>query len=113
MIKFVIHEVKTPWGHVWHILTNDGYGLCNLEFDEDNDDELFIYGLSVYESARHNGIGTALINQCERMARKGEFDRIALDVDKTDNKLIDWYTRLGYTKVSEDEYNFKMVKTLN
>lgn len=112
MIKFVIHHVKTPWGYVYHILTNDGHGLCNLEFDEDNDNEYFLYGLSVYESSRHQGIGTALINQCERMTRKDGFDIISLEVDKTDNKLFDWYTRLGYKKVSEDEYNFKMSKNL-
>lgn len=112
MIKFVIHDVRTPWGQVWHILTNDGYGLCNLEYDEDNDDELTIYGLSVYKSARHQGYATAMINQCERMARKEGFDKISLEVDKTDKNLQAWYKRLGYIRVSEDEYNFKMTKTL-
>ena len=112
MIKFVIHSVKTPWGNVWHILTNDGYGLCNLEYDEDNDDELFIYGLSVYEIARNKGYGTALINQCERMAKKACYDKVALEVDKTNTKLYNWYVKLGYEKVSEDEYNFKLIKNL-
>lgn len=112
MIKFVIHSVKTPWGHVWHILTNDGYGLCNLEYDEDNDNELFIYGLSVYESARNKGYGTSLVNQCERMARKDGYSHVVLEVDKTNKKLFDWYKKLGYVKISEDEYNFKMTKKL-
>ena len=112
MIKFVIHSVETPWGHVWHILTNDGYGVCNLEYDEDNDDELFIYGLSVYESARRKGYGTSLINQCERMARKEGYNKISLEVDKTNKNFQRWYERLGYSKISEDEYNFKMTKTL-
>lgn len=113
MIKFVIHEVDTRWGKVWHILTNDGHGLCNLELDNDNIDEIFIYGLSVYKSSRHQGYATALINQCERMARKDGFEHISLEVDKNDKALFNWYKRLGYVKVSEDdEYNFKMTKKL-
>ena len=64
------------------------------------------------------------IKEAEDLAKKGFIAAIGikpnyeekgfgyLEVDKTNKDLQYWYKRLGYSKVSEDEYNFKMTKTL-
>jgi GNAT superfamily N-acetyltransferase len=67
------------------------------------------YRLTVVESARSKGIGTALIQFIEQMARKRGFTKMGLGVAHTNLRAQALYERLGYETVVQeycDRYHF-------
>ena len=57
---------------------------------------LSVYGVSVDEHARHQGIGRALMGQCETIARQQEFSLIHLRVIVSNRPALAFYQHLGY-----------------
>ena len=104
MIDFIIHSNDVPWGHVWHIITTDGKGHIELQYDMCKNSDMFICSLSVTPDKRKQGIGTELLHIAENIAienNKYEF-RLTIDKPKKD-WLYDFYIKQGYKVYSEDE----------
>ena len=58
--------------------------------------ELYIDGIAVSASARGRGIGTALLQEAETIARENGFDKVRLDVIDSNLGAQRLYQRLGY-----------------
>jgi ribosomal protein S18 acetylase RimI-like enzyme len=52
--------------------------------------------LAVTESARHSGVGRALMQAGEAWARERGFTVLSLDVWSTNERALEFYRRLGY-----------------
>ena len=109
-MEFVIHKNKISWGTVWHIITNDGMGHVAAQIDNDNPNTLFIWGLSVYESARRKGLATTMLHEIETLAIDNDVERIRLNVNKPKSWVYDFYIRRGYELLDEDEDDYYLVK---
>ncbi len=66
--------------------------------------ETMLYFISVAEFAQGEGIGKALMADLEEQT---PYKRIALKVEKVNGHAIAFYTRLGYTTESTNEYGGK------
>ena len=111
MIDFIIHSNDVPWGHVWHIITNDGKGHIELQYDKDKPNSVFICSLSVTSDKRKQGIGTELLHIAENIAiENGKyFFKLTIDKPKKD-WLYDFYINNGYEVHDEDENEIYLVK---
>ena len=67
-------------------------------------DYIYLDDLSVTESYRSHGIGSALIHEAEAYAREIDIQHILFHVEKSNTKAFQLYERLGY-KVYQDDGN--------
>ena len=111
-MKFVIHENKTFWGVVWHIITSDGNGHLEVSIDNDEDKTMYLCGLSVMPKYRNKGIGKALINIAELIAKDKKISNIKLEYEKIYESLHDYYSKLGYKKINSDNNYIYMGKKI-
>ena len=93
--NFIIHKNETPFGYVWHIVYKPGIGLVSAEYDK-LEDTFYVYGLVVLEEERKKGVGSALLEQAEEIARENNFTIIRLDVDMNHDVLLPYYKKRGY-----------------
>lgn len=100
------------WGENIHLISDGGYGLCELEFKDDTSWG-FISGLVVHPSIQNQGIATALIKKAEILTKEEGFTLTVLYVEKERKWLIDWYKRLGYEVYGGDDELYYMRKYLN
>ena len=77
--------------------------------DEQEADYIYFDDLSVTESYRNLGIGSALIHEAEGYAKEIGIQHILFHVEKTNTKAFQLYERLGY-KVYRDDGNRYMMK---
>jgi len=110
--NFIIHSNLTNWGHVWHIVTNDGKGMITIEYDNDEPDLMFFYGLSVCNDVRNQGIGKALLSAAEKLGLENGKHRFKLHIEKPKSWLYDFYIKQGYSYADEDEDEIFLVKSI-
>ncbi len=59
-----------------------------------------IYSLAMVPQAQGTGLGTKLLNfALERAAERG-FERVSLEADSADSRLIGWYRSFGFQKIA-------------
>lgn len=76
-------------------------GQIAVEIDENNNAWLFF--LSVDPDERGNGIGTQLIDKAETFVEKSGVESIYLRPQKEfEKRLVPWYESLGYEKLERD-----------
>ncbi|UCD08659.1 MAG: GNAT family N-acetyltransferase, partial [Dehalococcoidales bacterium] len=84
-------------------------------------DELFISNLAVFEEHRGRGIGSALLQKAEDIARESHLEKLSLYVESDNHNAIRVYENFGFINVKEsflpqkyERYNlfgfYKMVK---
>lgn len=81
----------------------DGYTLIGLVACYLNNDEAkegFITNVSVIEKYHGQKISKSLVNQNITLAKKLGFKRIKLEVNKSNKKAINLYSRLGFYKIN-------------
>ena len=79
-------------------------GRIGLDFRKCADEGMgYLWSAHVEEGFQSRGIGTALINHLETIARTQGFNMIRLDVDKTNHRARRFYERLGYAIYGEFE----------
>lgn len=113
--KFIIHENKTFWGKVYHIITSDGYGHLQVSIENDTDDILYLTGLSVYKDFRKQGIGTMLLKKAEEIGKENNILYIKLNIEKnnlklSENPLYNFYINNGYKYLTEDNEYIYFIK---
>lgn len=72
---------------------------------------LYIHTIQLVSSDRGKGIGTALLQYIEGIARSNNLGHIYLSVFK-ENPAQLLYRKLGYTPIENDEYFIRMEKVL-
>ena len=116
VIKLIVHECKTYWGMVYHIITSDGKGTITLQvYKEDDVLQAVIVSLSVYKNARNRGYTRALVHEAERLAKCNNCNQVLLDYESQSQMapvLKEMYAKFGYEQYDEDDnliYLFKNI----
>ena len=96
---------STPGGSGWRLVR------------ESAEDEWYIDAIAVYSQWEGHGIGTSLLQHAEHQALERNYRKIALNVDKENERALRLYLHLGYVITGETElyqraYN-RMVKQLH
>jgi ribosomal protein S18 acetylase RimI-like enzyme len=84
------------------------YFLDFLRLSNLNQDDYYIAEIAVDESQRGEGIGTKILKKAINTAKKGDYSRVVLDVDLTNEGAVKLYESLGFKK-----FNKKSVKFFN
>ena len=78
---------------------------------------LRIYSIATSKDYQGKGVGDALLKHAESIAGDSEFERISLEAEAANKKLIDWYRKRGFevVELNRDYYDdgidaYKMVK---
>jgi RimJ/RimL family protein N-acetyltransferase len=71
----------------------------------DRSDVASLHQFGVEPDLQRGGIGTALIEVCERRARETGAAELALDTSEHAAHLIDWYERRGYRQVDRVDWD--------
>ena len=111
-MKLVIHSNKTFWGHVWHIITDDGHGHVAASIENNKKNTIFLYGLSVIPTSRNKGIGKELIKAVEDIGKENDKHRCILSIEKPKSWLYDFYINLGYEYKKEDKEYIYLIKKI-
>ena len=112
-IKFIIHENKTFWGKVWHIIGNDGMSYLKVSYEKDDPGVLYLNSLSVYPSVRGNGRGIELLREAEKLGRSlKDINCLQLCVEKPGEKLVKYYENQDYKVIDKDSEYIYLLKTL-
>lgn len=72
-------------------------------------DYIYLDDLSVTESYRSHGIGSALIHEAEAYAREIDIQHILFHVEKSNTKAFQLYERLGYKVYRDDGNRYMMI----
>ncbi len=111
-MEVIYHNNQWYWGEESTIVSIDGTSIVSVQFDNNYPTVAFIKGLSVHNSCRQNGIGTALLKLCDSVALEKGMKFIQLNVDKKQDWLVELYKKNGYSIIYEDEHEFTMWKQL-
>ncbi len=76
---------------------------------EQEADYIYLDDLSVTESYRNFGIGSALIHEAENYAKEIGIQHILFHVEKTNTKAFQLYERLGYKVYRDDGNRYMMI----
>lgn len=109
---YICHYNEWWWGKTYQIITKDGYGTVEIQFDDSYPSIAFIKGLSVYKSKRKQGIGTELINWCNNFAIEKGYPFLQLSVNKEQDWLVNWYKTLGFVTIMKDDHEYTMLKQI-
>lgn len=61
------------------------------------ENEYYLSNIAVYPEFRSLGLGTKLLSEIEREARKTGSNKIVLDVETSNQRALKLYERIGYT----------------
>lgn len=98
-------------GHIKDFFCHVPNGTCRLTVYDTCPSVMFLSTLIVNEECRKQGIGTAILEEVEKIAKKSGCDVISLQV--THNSWMkDWYLRKGFIPVADgyDSDNIIMSK---
>ncbi len=103
-------EIEWMWGRSVTVMI-DNCGSVVIEFVK-----RYYYGyvtdLKVAPDRRREGIATALMTKAEEVITDNGFDESQLKVQKDHTFQFEWYKRLGYKVVFEDDDYYYMRKHL-
>lgn len=96
-ICFLAKAGAKPIGAVWCRFfseENRGYGFVDKDIPE--------LGIAIIDKYRSRGIGTVLMKKLIQEAQKRAYHGLSLSVDQRNN-AINWYQRLGFCLVAQQE----------
>lgn len=103
-------ETEWMWGRSVTVMI-DNCGSVDIQFEKG-----YYYGyvtdLKVAPDRRREGIATALMKKAEEITKDNGFDEVQLKVQKDHTFQFEWYKRLGYKVVIEDDDFYYMRKQL-
>lgn len=109
-MEAIVIKNKWNWGYSVHII-QDGCGIVEIQF-EDGYEWGYIKGLVVHPSRQKQGIATLLLKKAEEVIKEEGFDEAQLWVEKEQEWVYEWYQRLGYKKIIDQDGYYKMRKML-
>lgn len=108
----ITHKNIWWWGVSETLITQNGVGVVEIQFDYDMPKTGYVKGLSVLENCRKRGLGTELLKACEKKAREKKMKFLQLDVQFDNEWLVNWYKRLGFEILSREKNTYIMIKSL-
>lgn len=92
--------------------SSEPIGMCSLRRDDGLGEQLtpWLGSLIVHPAYQKKGIGTTLINVVKQFAANLGFSKLFLMA--FDPKIADWYERLGWERIGEDELFKQPVKLM-
>ena len=103
------HAAQIAAGHV-HVATGDNEILCGFIVFYPDGDHVLLENVAVLPRAAGQGIGKALIDFCEKSARRQGFKAVHLYTNEKMAENLMMYPRLGYTEIDRrTEDGFKRV----
>lgn len=111
MVNMVIHTNTWSWGESVLLVGFDGLGVVELYFEKKEPYVAYISGLSVVEPVRRKGYATILIQEAENICRERNVFRIDLRSVK-EPFVMDFYHKLGFVDIEEEEGLMRMYKML-
>lgn len=103
-------ETEWKWGRSVTLII-DNCGILEIQFDNGYYYG-YITGLMVDPNHRKEGIATALMKKAEEIIKDNGFDEAQLKVQTDHTFQYEWYKRLGYKVVIEDDGYYYMRKML-
>lgn len=100
VIISAVHENFYMWGFCLNIIAENGAGTVEVEF-ENGKDHSFVSGLSVLKSRRNQGIGSALLEECERVSGYNKRYAVELEIEAQDQYAQEFYEKMGYKVVDK------------
>ena len=110
-MNIIKHHNVWLWGESWTLVANGGIGLISISLEEE---EATIHSLSIIPEERGKGLGTQLIKEAEKLVEDViGLEFVSLSVEPGMENLKEWYERLGYVYIGEDEEGYiEMTKWL-
>lgn len=105
------HENKWPWGKTVTFIWSDGVATVDMSFEKNNPGVCYISGLSVVPERRRQGLGLCLMEECINYCQKQDIFRIDLN-SVTEPFVMDFYHKLGFQDLDENEGFMRMYKLL-
>lgn len=94
-------ETEWKWGKLITIMI-DNAGKVELELYKGYN-YIYLTGLMVAPDSRKKGLGTALMKKAEEITKELGFDEIQLKVQQDHTFQYEWYVRLGYKLIIDDQ----------
>lgn len=110
--KYFVHGNSWWWGVSYSIIRKDGTGMVEVQFDRKMPETVYVKGLSVLHDKRRQGIGKELLSLCEDIAKQDGKAFIRLSVEIENEWLFEWYKRLGFHILYQEDHVFEMIKAL-
>lgn len=107
----VIHSNTFDWGECLTLVGFSGLGIVELFFEKKEPYVAYLSGLSVVPSARRKGYATRLMQEAERICYNRGIFRIDLRSVK-EMFVMDFYHKLGFDDIEEEEGLMRMYKML-
>lgn len=98
----------TECTNVKRIILHEILDLLFASYVRKND--YYIGNLYVLEEYRNDGLGSKLVEKCKQKARQSNSNNILVDVEYSKDYLLDFYSRLGFER-SSDNYHKIFMKT--
>ena len=87
--------------------------FISAEVHHDHGTYIYLNDLSVTESQRNRGIGTALIRISESFAQEKGASAVLMHVEKTNELAMSLYERLGYSVYRDDGHRILLIKHID
>src|SRR6056297_3352009 len=121
-VRTVTLSLRSSFQQVWvAVCTNEGESeICGVLILYAYKKTLRIYSIATSKKFQGKGIGDALLWHAESIAGISGYERLSLEAEANNRKLIEWYKRRGFEvlELSKDYYEegidaYKMVKILS
>ena len=87
-------------------------GFLAMEVHREDVNYIYLDDLSVSAAHRGNGIGTALLQEADRLARRIGFELIVLHVKITNPRAKKLYEKMGFVVLDDDGDRYRMIRRL-
>lgn len=111
--NYLCHTNTWFWGTSIDIVHKKGIGIVCVKIDDDYPSTAFICDLSVFVLNRKQGLGRELMENAFAVAKKHARSYAEIQVDKTKDWLVAWYSSLGFEIVKIDAHEYTMLKRLD
>jgi ribosomal protein S18 acetylase RimI-like enzyme len=90
------------------VLSGDIAGAASIRWTKGCDPpHPWLYGLHVTPRTRRQGVGRALMEAAEDLARQRGAEQMSLDVDIDDTRALAFHEMLGYTVVRRHQHHWR------
>lgn len=108
-MKVIYHNCIWWWGETVKIILSSGQGTIEVQLDNSTPNIAYLSGLSVLPECRRQQFGKQLIKYATNIAIDKGKKFLQLSVEKNNEWLINWYKRLGFDVLSDEEHVYSMI----
>lgn len=108
-MKVIYHNCTWWWGETVKIILSSGQGTIEVQLDKSTPNIAYFSGLSVLPECRRKQLGKQLIEYATNIAIDKGKKFLQLSVEKNNEWLINWYKRLGFDILSDEEHVYSMI----